>query len=172
MTIKEKDLLEIIKNKQYSKDVINELSKYEVKALQSVYDLKEGDTCWRVDILYDEFEYFEDIWHETSNAYRALGMIHLTEEKAKLHTRVLNTELAIKEWKYIYDNIQFNWHDSQFKYCLMYDNNEEEIAFSSSCDSKSANTIYFSSRDKAQQCIDDLGQERIIEWLTWQDNGQ
>lgn len=172
MTIKGKDLLEQIKDKQYSKDVIKALEEYEITAPQSIWDLEKGDFCWRVNIFLDEweYEYFQDAWSEAYNHYRLLGMIHLTKERAEHHARVLNTELAIKKWKLENDNVEFNWHDNDIKYFLMYDYDEEKIYIETRWYVKSPNTIYFSSRDKIEQCIKDIGKERVKEWLKWDDN--
>lgn len=177
MTIKGKDLIERISGKEYSEDLIKELKKYEVKKPKSVWELKKDDEIWLV--LYDnaksEYIILKDLWHDQGNRdyRRKLGMIHLTKERAELHARVLNTELAIKKWKRENDNVEPDWSDdSQKKHSLAYDAENEEIFIDWWITFQYANTIYFSSEAKALQCIDDIGEERITEWIKWEDNGQ
>lgn len=177
MTIKGKDLIERIKDKEYSEDLIKELEKYEVRKPKSVWELKKDDEIWVTYYVYTKSEYDsrETKWFDLEVDYyrREKGEIHLTKERAELHARVLNTELAIKKWKRENDNTEPDWSDgSQKKHNLAYDAENEEIFIDWWSTFKYANTIYFSSEAKALQCIDDIGKERIIEWIKWEDNGQ
>ena len=174
MVIKGKDLIERIRDKEYSEDLLKELEKYEVKKPKSVWELKEGDEIWLIAYSYDKSEYFslKIKWHDRGNYKynRELGKVHLTKERAELHARVLNTELAIKKWKRENDNVELDWCNGwQIKRCLMYDTEDEEIYTGWRYTVKSPNTIYFSSELKAQQCINDIGEERIIEWIKWEE---
>ena len=177
MTIKGKDLIERISDKEYSEDLIKELEKYEVKKPKSVWGLKEDDEIWLV--LYDnaKSEYIgrKSVWLgcEADHYNRELGKVHLTKERAELHARVLNTELDVKKWKRENDNVEFDWDDErQQKYNLMHDAETEEISIDWWYTVKSPNAIHFSSELKAQQCINDIGEERIVEWIKWEDNDQ
>ena len=177
MTINGKDLIERISDKEYSEDLIKELEKYEVKKPKSVWELKKGDEVCFTTYIYDKSEYVsqESKWSDWAcDKYnRELGMVHLTEERAELHARVLNTELAIKKWKRENDNVVFDWSDrDQRKYNLAYDAKYEGKSIDWSYALKHPNTIHFSSDSKARQCINDIGEERIIEWLKWEDNDQ
>lgn len=173
MTIKGKDLIEQIKDKEYSEDLIKELEKYEVKKPKSVWELEHGDDCWRVNFDNGKFQVYESIWNWLVVDIIDLGMVHLTKERAELHARVLNTELAIKKWKRENDNVVFDWNNSnQKKYNLVVSLSEGEIRIDWWLSSKCANAIYFSSQDKIKQCINDIGEERIIEWIKWEDNDQ
>ena len=177
MTIKGKDLIERIKDKEYSEELIKELEKYEVKKPKSVWGLKNGDVIWLIYYDHDNSTFVsrETAWRDLEIYYyrRELGLIHLTKERAELHARVLNTELAIKKWKRENDNIELDWgDDSQYKYYLRYGTYNAEIRAEQRCVFKLANTIYFSSMDKAFQCVEYIGEERIIEWIKWEDNDQ
>ena len=177
MTIKGKDLIERIKDTEYSEDLIKELEKYEVKKPKSVWGLKDGDKIWNVgfDSVNSKCVSWSTQWFGVGNDHyiRELGRVHLTKERAELHARVLNTELAIKKWKRENDNVELDWGDGdRHKYLLACDYQDEEIRIDGWYAFKFANTIYFSSELKAQQCINDIGEERIIEWIKWEDNGQ
>lgn len=173
MTIKGKDLIARISDKEYSKELIKELEKYEVKKPKSAWELENGDVCWRVGVCVDKFEVYEDAWRWLTGAFRIFGLVHLTKERAELHARVLNTELAIKKWKRENDNVELDWNDdNQQKYHFVYDTENEEIKTYWWITVKFANTIYFSSELKARQCVNDIGEERIIEWIKWEDNDQ
>ena len=176
MTIKGKDLLEQIKDKEFNQDILAELEKYEVKRPKTAYDVNYGDDYYTLDFEKSEWKCRLDNWWGLSSekTNRALGLIHLTKERAELHARVLNTEITIKKWKRENDNVELDWEDeNQRKYCIIFNGKGEEITtdwwFKLN---KFANTIYFSSKSKAQQCINDIGEERIIEWLKWEDNDQ
>ena len=177
MMINGKDLIERIKDKEYSEDLIKELEKYEVKKPKSVWELKDGDKIWNVgfDSVNSKCVSWSTQWFGVGNDHyiRGLGRVHLTKERAELHARVLNTELDVKKWKRENDNVEFDWCDEcQKKHNLMYDAEIEEILIDWWYTVKSPNTIYFSSELKAQQCINDIGEERIIEWIKWEDNDQ
>lgn len=173
MIIKGKDLIERISDKEYSEELLKELEKYEVKKPKSVWELKEGDVFWRVDFINGKFEFYESVWGWLSETVIVLKLAHLTAERAELHARVLNTELAIKKWKRENDNVEFDWEDeNQRKYYLMYNDERYDIAADWWGRLKLANTIYFSSRKKLEQFVKDVGKERIIEWLKWEDNDQ
>lgn len=177
MTIKGKDLIERISGKEYSEDLLKELEKYEVKRPKSVWELKNDDEIWMTfhDGVNSECASRKTEWYgwESQDYNRKLGKIHLTKARAELHARVLNTELAIKKWKRENDNVGLDWNDnSKYKYYWMYYGEIGEICIDWTLTLKFANTIYFSSRDKAQQCINDIGEERITEWLKWEDNDQ
>lgn len=175
MTIKGKDLIERISNKEYSKDLIKELEKYEVRKPKSVYDLNNTDDYYCLDFVDDEWKCEVDVWWDMADerAERELGLVHLTKERAELHARVLNTEFAIKEWKRENDNVEFDWEDkNQRKYYLMYNDERYDIAADWWGRLKLANTIYFSSRKKLEQFVKDVGEDRVIEWLKWEDNDE
>lgn len=177
MTIRGKDLIERIKDKEYSEDLIRELEKYEVKKPESVWELKKDDEIWVTYYNFGKgaFTVTKTRWFalKIDSYNREFGIVHLTKEKAVLHARVLNTELAIKKWKRENDNVELDWDDkAQGKYHLKYDTEIGEIRVDPWGLFKRANTIYFSSMDKAFQCVEDISEERIIEWLKWEDNGQ
>lgn len=177
MTIKGEDLIERISDKEYSEDLLKELEKYEVKKPKSVWELEIDDEIWMA--LYDAVNSkcvsLNTQWHgwESQEYWRELGKVHLTKERAELHARVLNTESAIKKWKRENDNVELDWSNKrQHKNFLTYDYQDGEIRTDWWGTSKYANTIYFSSDSKARQCINDIGEERIIEWLKWEDSDQ
>ena len=174
MTIKGKDLLEQIKDKEFNQDILAELEKYEVKKPKSVWELKDDDEIWMT--IYDYVKgghvSMDALWHgwASQDYRRERGMVHLTKERAELHARVLNTELAIKKWKRENDNVELDWKNgNQSKYHYMYYYKNENIDTGLTFMAKLANTIYFSSQSKIQQCINDIGKERIIEWLKWEE---
>ena len=175
MVIKGKDLINHIEGKEFSEELIKELEKYEIRKPKTVWGLQEGDDYW--DIYFDG-EYYT-VGSETfrNGSYdrecRLLCKAHLTPKRAELHARVLNTELDIKEWKRENDNVEFDWEDeNQRKYYLMYNDERDDIAADWWSRLKLANTIYFSSRKKLEQCVKDVGEDRIIEYLKWEDNDQ
>lgn len=174
MTIKGKDLIKQIKDKEYSEDLIKELEKYEIKKPKSVWELENGDVYHYLVFEDGEWQCIVGKWWEVMDKKpRELGLVRLTKERAELHARVLTTELAIKKWKRENDNVELDLDDyKQQKYNLMYDVENEEMQTDYWNKFKFANTIYFSSELKAQQCINDIGEERIIEWLKWEDNDQ
>lgn len=170
------DLLDMINDKDFSKDILEVLDEvldeYEIKTPQSVWQLRESDTCWRVFAHNGKFEVTELKRSQFNEDYRLMGLIHLTEGRAEHHARVLNTELDIKKWKKENDNIELDWEDDkQLKYHLMYNYKDGEILVCWRV-LKFSNTVYFSSREIAEQCFEDISRKRIIEWLKWEDNDQ
>lgn len=136
---------------------------------KNAWGLKHGDTCWNVFISGEYFKVIPATFNENTRVLRMLGLVHLTQEQADRHARVLNTGLAIKKWKRENDDVEFDWNNGkQLKYYFVSD--VKRLYTDYSYTAKLNNTIYFSSEPEAQQCIDDIGEERIIEWLEWEDN--
>lgn len=140
------------------------------EAPKTVWELEHGNTCWNVFISGDYFKVIPATFNENAKVLRMLGLVHLTQERADLHARVLNIGLAIKKWKRENDDVEFDWNNrQQKKYHLIYDDVKEEIIFDYWV-TLNINTTYFSSQNKVKKFINDMGKNRVIEWLKWKDN--
>lgn len=100
-----------------------------------------------------------DIWLYHSHNY------FKTREDAEKYARVLQTEVLLRKYADEH-NEDMSWDGICEHYFLYFNNDAIYIGFFTS--SKEARKIYFSSREIAGAAIEEIGKERIEEYLTYE----
>ena len=91
-----------------------------------------------------------------------------TEEEALRYAKVLETERQLKKFADEY-NGDIYWTDINQENCsLCYNYIRCEVVITRSCTIKDARVIYFSSEEIAKQAIDEIGTDKIKEYLTYE----
>lgn len=91
-----------------------------------------------------------------------------TEEKARKYASVLKTERQLKNFADEH-NDKIDWSDDkEFKYSLFYNCITNGTAIANVSALRDARLIYFSSEEIARQAIDEIGEEKIKEYLTYE----
>ena len=101
--------------------------------------------------IYDDFRYYSHNYFQTI-------------EEAEAYVHVLETEMLLKKYA-----DEHNGKFEDFKCCIIWlpTTNEYQIDFISSYVYR-PRTIFFSSREIVQDAIKEIGEERIIEYLTYE----
>lgn len=111
----------------------------------------------------ESYYYCDDFRYDSHNYFR-------TQEEAEIYARVIETEMLLKKYADEH-NIGFGaskWH-------LVYDNcfvDRQEIKAIKYIDAKATmilpRTIYFSSYEIALFAVKEIGEDRILEYLTYE----
>ena len=90
-----------------------------------------------------------------------------TEEEAEKYARVLETEMLLRKYADEH-NEDMVWDGTYPHYCLYFhvNNASVNVEYYNFC--KEARRIYFSSREIAEAAIEEIGEERIKEYLTYE----
>lgn len=86
-----------------------------------------------------------------------------TKEEAETYARVLETEMRLKKYA-----DEHNGEFSYFKCCTTIRQYEEPSVICVLIDRCSGRNIWFSTEEIAQNAIDEIGKERIKEYLTYE----
>lgn len=117
-----------------------------------IADSNEVDNKLDYYTVYDDFRYY------SHNYFR-------TKEKAETYARVLKTEMLLKKYA---DEHNQRFHYEQ--YFIVYDGSRDGRCGIDSCDTmcEEPRTIWFSSKEIAKNAIDEIGEGRIKEYLTYE----
>ena len=129
---------------------------------------EEGNKYWFVnssgepDCLHEyNRDIIDDFRYDTHNYLQ-------TEEEALRYAKVLETERQLKKFADEY-NGDIYWTDINQENCsLCYNYIRCEVVITRSCTIKDARVIYFSSEEIAKQVIDEIGTDKIKEYLTYE----
>lgn len=129
---------------------------------------KEGYKYWFVNSSgnpdwLDEYnrDIIDNFRYDTHNYFQ-------TEEEARRYAKVLETERQLKKFADEH-NDKIDWSNvDKCKYSLYYIYVTNCVGISSISSVRDARIIYFSSRAIAQQAIDEIGEEEIKEYLTYE----
>lgn len=150
------------KYKDYEIDE-KELEKLLVKPkAKSVWDLKDGDKYWCVyrDGKVDVFSWVDCL---IDKKIRDCGNIFLTKEEAEFEVERRKCEAIML--KYGTRDMMSLGNGSRAKYCIMHNYSDCVI----NCDYYGAinyqGIIWFASREIAQQCIDEIGEDRLKKYI-------
>lgn len=103
----------------------------------------------------------DNIRYDTHNYFK-------TKEEAEEYANVLETERQLKKFADEH-NGKIDWSDINRKNCsLCYNYIRCEVVIIRSCVIKDARVIYFSSKEIAQQAIDEIGEDKIKDYLTYE----
>ena len=103
-----------------------------------------------INSYYDNFRYY---FH---NYFR-------TQEEAETYARVLETEMLLKKYA-----DEHNGEFSYFKCCIKIRQYEEPSVIRVLIDRCSGRNVWFSTEEIAQNAINEIGQKRIKEYLTYE----
>ncbi len=150
------------------KELIEQYGEYEVKngfmelleepKPKTVYDLKDGD---RYLFLTNLGTIMTGIWHNDDSDHNRLsfGNVFLTEEDAKFAKERLKVIAELKKYA-----MEFSDEEGKNmnlpKHYLFYDYEDHVISIGCVYYSK-GNGIYFGSKEKAQEAIKAVGEDRI-----------
>lgn len=114
--------------------------------VSSLRDVDSDDDTW----LYDSHNYFK------------------TREDAEKYARVLQTEMLLRKYADKH-NEELTWNSSDNPvWNIYYSYKYDDVAIESWTISKFPHTIYFSSKKIARDALEEIGEERIKEYLTYE----
>ena len=139
----------------------------ESKSMNKRWRGKDGDMYWFVqsngilNCFYECHGYIDNFRYDTHNYFK-------TEEDARRYASVLETERQLKKFADEH-NSEIDWsNNNQEKWHLYYNYSYYKIGISNHRWTKEARIIYFSSEEIAEQAIDEIGEEKITEYLTYE----
>lgn len=111
-------------------------------------------------------------WHENSRDidgfYYDTHNYFQTEEEARRYAKVLETERQLKKFADEH-NGEIDWSNvDKYKYILYYSYIANRVSINSVSSLRDARVIYFSSKEIAEQAIDEIGEEKIKAYLTYE----
>lgn len=141
--------------------------KIEIEKENKRWRSKDGDIYWVVDSNGNpswSYEYDRDrdsFRYDTHNYFQ-------TEDEAQKYANVLETERQLKKFAEEHSDV-IDWNNiNQEKWCLYYNYKYYRVDIGNPCWSKDARTIFFSSKEIAEQAINEIGEEKITEYLTYE----
>lgn len=150
------------------KELIEQYGEYEVKngfmelleepKPKTVYDLKDGDWCF---FLTESGTIMKGIWRDDSGDHNRirLGNVFLTKEDAEFTVERLKVIAELKKYAKEFSDEEWEKMNSP-KHYLVYDYEDYVISIGCVYYSK-GNGIYFGSKEKAQEAIKAVGEDRI-----------
>lgn len=139
-------------------EITEELKKCIQHKPKSVWDLKEGDTYFCVDV-YNQVCTCE--WGDAGfeNAQRSIGHITLTEEELEFKIESMKIYEELK--RFAKEFADEEWENTSIsKYYIYYDYVNDKIAISFDVRFKYFG-LYFESEKKAKEAIAAVGEERV-----------
>lgn len=124
--------------------------------LGEIYCYLDSSNCdngenWRND-------YIDNYRYDIGNCFK-------TREEAKHRAELVETERQLMKYACEH-NDEIDWNDgNQHKFYFLYDGNDGKIGIMLCWKVKNARTIYFSSREIAQQAIQEIGEEKVKQYL-------
>lgn len=141
--------------------------KTEIKKENKRWRSKNGDVYWLVgsngkpDWSYEFNRDSDSFRYDTHNYFR-------TEEEAQKYANVLETERQLKKFADGH-NDAIDWsNNNQGKWHLYYNYSYYKVGISGHYWTKEPRVIYFSSEEIAEQAINEIGEEEIKEYLTYE----
>lgn len=148
------------KYKDYEIDE-KELEKLLVKPNKSVWDLEDGDIYWIITSYGIDSFYWRDCKIDFKR--RELNNAFLTKEEAEFEAERRKCEAIMLKYGTRDMMSLGNWNNA--KYCIMYDHSDCVIK----CDYYGVDNyqcvIWFASKEIAQQCIDEIGEDRLKKYI-------
>ena len=105
----------------------------------------------------------DDFRYDTHNYFKSEN-----DDEAQRYAKVLETERQLKKFADEHNNV-IDWTNiNQEKYYLCYSYSDYRVTIADRHWTKESRTIYFSSEKIAKQVIDEIGVEKIKEYLTYE----
>lgn len=104
----------------------------------------------------------DDYHYNSRNYFKA-------KEEAEKYAEVLESETLLKKFADEHNHKLIDWNDAhQDKFSLKYSSGDKTIFIDIACHTRDARTIYFDSREVARQAVEEIGESRITEYLTYE----
>lgn len=130
---------------------------------KTIYDLKKGDEYYSIS-YYGDINQHIFINDYCDNCALSIGNIFLTEREARIASEKLKVETILR--KYSYNFSQEEWNDEDvYKFYIAYIENNNQIRFPHNRYVKEQGTIYFESCENCQNAIDEVGEQRLINYF-------
>lgn len=115
----------------------------------------------RVQCKTDYYIPVDNFRYDTHNYFQ-------TEEEAQKYANVLETERQLRKFADEHNDV-IDWSNiNQHKWCLYFNYSCYKVGTSSHYWTKESRAIYFSSKEIAQQAINEIGEDKIKEYLTYE----
>lgn len=145
-----------------------EIEKYEEnKSTNKRWRAEDGHTYWFVEsngipsCLYECNKDRDNFRYDTHNYFQ-------TEEEAREYANALETERQLKRFADEHNDV-IDWSDNDLvKYYLCYNYIKQSISIDSAWARRYPRAICFSSKEIVKQAIDEIGEEKIKEYLTYE----
>ena len=141
----------------------------ENKSTNKRWRAEKGENYWtvsdyrrvKVDVDFGADSSGDSFRYDTHNYFQ-------TEEEAQKYANVLGIERQLKKFADEHNDV-IDWTNiNQHKWNLCYYYSRYEVSPIRCCVVKEARVIYFSSEEIAKQAIDEIGEEEIKEYLTYE----
>lgn len=127
---------------------------------KSVWDLRDGDECWVIEVSAYGPVASKAHWHEGLGELRSLGLILLTKEDAERDiSRRLAREILLNDTK----GFKPNWKKDKTKYEVYYDYEINKLMVEHWFGSCSHPDLWFATEEEAEASIETHGKE----WKTY-----
>lgn len=139
-------------------EVTDKIKECIVKKPKSVWDLKNGDICYGINIFNEavDFEWCDSPANECT---RSIGLITLTEEELEFKIERMKVYEELK--RFAKDFTDKEWEDGQIKkYCIYFNFYRNNIGIDAVLSYKYS-ILYFESYEKAEEAITAVGKERV-----------
>lgn len=113
-----------------------------------------------VDFDYDFYEMSNDFQYYTHNYFES-------QEEADVYARILATEMLLKKYADEHNEKELIWDDNSDWFFLYFDIKNKEISTIWRRCIASSRTVYFSDESIAFNAIDEIGADRITEYLMY-----
>ena len=160
--------MEINNGKIIINDIEIELTQEQIEKLNPKKDLKPkyGDRYWYINTIGG---IVEGIWfnEECDNRRFNFGNVFKTKKDAENYIRFRKTEHKIKEWRDINDNC-YRFTVYKDNYYLKFNYHIDAAIWVRDVSIKKTNTMYFSSREKINECINHFDKKDLKFYLTYE----
>lgn len=133
-----------------------------------VWKPKHGEPIWCVDLNGDTCS---EVFDETDMDYQEMwemGVIFQTIKEANKYVEYLKTRTALKRYAQEHNEGEIDWKKSmQLKWGFYYDTSLDEIRVCCAATLKN-DSVYFTSEEIAQAAINEIGEERIKQYLLYE----
>ena len=141
--------------------------KTEIKNENKRWRSKNWDIYWLV-CSNGEPNWSYELNRDSDNFRYDIHNYFQTEEEAQKYANVLETERQLRKFADEH-NGETGWNNNNsYKCYLSYSYSTQSICTRSVWTLKEPRAIYFSSKEIAQQAIDEIGEEKIKEYLTYE----
>lgn len=139
-------------------EVTDKIKECIVKKPKTVWDLKNGDICYGINIFNEavDFEWCDSPANECT---RSIGLITLTEEELKFKIESMKVYEELKRYAKDFTDEEWKRNDID-KWFIFYDCELDEINFNTNTCWKS-DFLYFESVEKAGEAVETVGEERV-----------
>lgn len=158
-------------------DKIKELEETINKAQEQIQELKamKDSKVWKPKENREYWYITEDgvvdtgVWEdfECEKRMYSMGNCYKTEEEALEALEIKKTDIELRRYAQEHNEKFICWTDNNAKYYIKYDFSHECLIIDVCNITKTANQIYFSSREVAAEAIKSVGKDRVEKWARY-----